>query len=426
MEIERLKKSHATKVVLYLGGLILVVFAVVTLQSKAKYRVTQSIKIVDGEVNYQVPDLNLISLNVETSAGSGSFTKTDVPPTGNYEINTDRTYCTVGSNTTQLKNIPIEYKDSKLYIGINDKNTKCYVWINKQELLVDKFKDKVNSTSEGCPNYEDAPSVTSAKTSGSLFCKGKDDFGDTYYFRGDPTNNWVKIGNFYWRIIRFNGNGSIRLIYSGSGSAQTSGAGTQTKTLAYNTQYNNAQYVKYVYGSTDSTIKADLDSWYTINLKSTYGSKMDGSVGFCNDADMTNSTDFKPYTRIETNKKPTFKCGTPTTNLYTTSGGTKGNQKLTNPIGLITLDEANFAGGLWNTGNSGYYLYTNQYYWTMSPYYFYCCPSIARVFFVTSDGSLRANDPVETVTGVRPVINLRSDTLFKGKGTQDSPYVVVI
>ena len=33
------------------------------------------------------------------------------------------------------------------------------------------------------------------------------------------------------------------------------------------------------------------------------------------------------------------------------------NKELKYPIGLITMDEANYAGGVYNTDNKNYYLY---------------------------------------------------------------------
>jgi len=53
-----------------------------------------------------------------------------------------------------------------------------------------------------------------------------DDSETSYVFAGVNPNNWVKLGNIYFRIIRFNGDGSLRLIYSGESSAETSGTGT--------------------------------------------------------------------------------------------------------------------------------------------------------------------------------------------------------
>ncbi len=441
MKLEKLSKGRFIKASIIVLVVISIFGVIFINRSKAKYRVTQSIQIVNGEVNYTNPDFSMLGVKLQSAKGSSDYvsaSNNEVPASG-YKLKplgdsaTD-SYCTINGEKDNT-GISITYENGTVtFKGIKKQGTRCYLFFDLQtdqtgtELL---GKYTVNSTSEGCPNYEDAPSVTSVKSSKSLLCKGKDDFGDTYYFRGNPTNNWVKIGNFYWRIIRFNGNGSIRLIYSGNGKAETSGTGTQISTSAYHSQDNSANYVKYMNGSTDSTIKGVLDSWYNTNLKSTYGSKMDGSVGFCNDADngtYSGGTQyFKPYDRIATNKKPTFKCGTPTTNLFTTSGGTKGNQKLTNPIGLITIDEVSFAGGLYDTANSGYYLYTNSAYWTMSPCYFN--GGRARVFIVGSNGTLYPSNYVGDTLGVRPVINLKADTLFKtasevDKGTADNPYIV--
>src|SRR5699024_6483188 len=93
------------------------------------------------------------------------------------------------------------------------------------------------------------------------------------------------------------------------------------------------------------------------------------------------------------------------------------------PIGLITADEVAFAGGVYGTSNSSYYLYSNYaVYWTMSPYNF--DGSIALVFRVSSSGSL--NDyRVPSPYGVRPVINIRANVELTGTGSQDNPFKVV-
>ena len=43
-----------------------------------------------------------------------------------------------------------------------------------------------------------------------------DDGGVSYYYRGSVENNYVSFAGYYWRIIRINGNGSIRMIYDGT------------------------------------------------------------------------------------------------------------------------------------------------------------------------------------------------------------------
>ena len=109
--------------------------------------------------------------------------------------------------------------------------------------------------------------------------------------------------------------------------------------------------------------------------------------------------------------------------LFTTSGSGRGNEILTNPVGLITSDEFAMAGAFGGTKGTNYWLYTNQYYWTMSPYHYYP-KGWAVVYRVNEDGNFRdanVNDPF----GVRPVINLNADIEFsEGNGKSDNPFVV--
>ena len=258
----------------------------------------------------------------------------------------------------------------------------------------------------------------------------------TYYYTGKP-NNWVQFAGFWWRIIRINGDGSIRMIYQGT-SANETGTGTQIQTSAFNSSYNHNRYVGYMYGSsnsdynsthtntTSSTIKGILDTWYSKNLAS-HSDKIDGNAGFCGDRRVssgtgggTRSTDYQPYTRIE-NNSPSLSCNK--NDIYTTDEFEFGNGALTYPIGLISADEAMLAGiPNWNSSNTNNYLYTGQDYWTMSPYYFN--NGNAFVFDVFSGGYL-SNDNVNwTDSGVRPVINLKSAIAITGEGSVDKPFKI--
>ena len=60
---------------------------------------------------------------------------------------------------------------------------------------------------------EGAPDFSQVATTDEGIFKAEDDDGDTYYWRGAVTNNYVKFANKFWRIIRINGDGSIRMIY---------------------------------------------------------------------------------------------------------------------------------------------------------------------------------------------------------------------
>ena len=122
------------------------------------------------------------------------------------------------------------------------------------------------------------------------------------------------------------------------------------------------------------------------------------------------------------NAAPSLKC-TNSSDLFTVSGTTKGNKVLTYPVGLITADEAAYAGGVAGTANSSFYLYTGKNYWTMSPLMFN--GSYAYVYPVGGSGGLYNWSVAHSSYGVRPVINLKSSVKSTGSGTSADPYVAV-
>lgn len=79
------------------------------------------------------------------------------------------------------------------------------------------------------------------------------------------------------------------------------------------------------------------------------------------------------------------------------------------------------AGG-YSDSNSGYYLYTGNGYWTMSPSYF--GGSYADVRFVSSDGNANYSSNVNSSVGIRPTLNLKADSLKLGDGSAGNPYMV--
>ena len=257
----------------------------------------------------------------------------------------------------------------------------------------------------------------------------EDNLGTSYYFRGAVTNNYVSFAGYYWRIIRINGDGSIRIIYDGT-SAHANGefsSDRQAEASAFNSSYTASYYVGYTYqtnaqrpssqnGGIASTIKGVLDNWYQTNISNKgYDDKVVSAPGFCNDRNIRSGDSwvsngpifyYAPYERIISTHQPTLKCSN-TNDVYTTK------------VGLITVDEVNMAGGT-TSSNSSYYLYTGQTYWIMSPF---CYNSGAFVFYVHSNGFFGGNW-LDSTRGVRPVLNLSADTLFTGSGTATDPYVV--
>ena len=294
--------------------------------------------------------------------------------------------------------------------------------------------------SSGTPNF----TKTSIDDGTNGIYSSEDDLGTSYYFRGNVTNNYVKFANKYWRIIRINGDGTIRMIYAGTsahanGYDDSSANDMNIGTSAFNSNYNDNTYVGYMYGTagattyanthsntTNSTIKTKLDSWYDTNIVNTGNEEYIADAIYCNDRSVssgtgigTTTTAYAARTR-DNNGTPTLKCTN--NNDKFTKSTTLGNGKLTKMIGLITSDEVMYAGGKAAISNEEYYLYSGYWYWTMVPGYFYASDK-ASVYRVSYSGDPRyyyVNDAV----AVRPVVSLKSDAISGGSGTMNDPFVV--
>ena len=272
-----------------------------------------------------------------------------------------------------------------------------------------------------------------------------DDYGTTYYYRGNVKNNIVQFAGFYWQIVRINGDGSIRLMYDGTVKNATGGDQTIGNSQ-FNSKYNNPAYVGYMYGNPDGTtfdevhnntnnsiIKTAVDSWYKTNIVDKgFSSNVSNAVGFCGDRTLrsgdgvstTQNSYFSSYKRLE-NNTPQFTCPELSRDLYTTAASSIGNKALTYPVGLITYDELVYAGMDNRHTNKLSWAYSTQHYWTMSPSSFDATLGYAIEWFLNSAGNLTPWWGVGSHLGARPVINLKSDTLITGGiGTSSDPFVV--
>ena len=272
---------------------------------------------------------------------------------------------------------------------------------------------------------------------------------DVYYFAGDAKNNWVKFGGFYWRIIRTNYDGSIRLLYSGTSPDTTSG---YIGTSAFNTTKNDPMYIGYMYGTTgslennrlntnDSTIKTYVDNWYKNNLTA-YTKYISTEAVYCNDRELapgstykTDGTEFyyAPNGRLNTNKTPTYNCA----NIKDAFSGNNSEAKLTYPIGLMTIDEIAYAGGKYNTNLPSPYAwyYLNSaggsitgriWWWSLSPNIWDGSSSDIWSVRCSSNPGYLGSNYVSNSTGVRPVLSLKSCIKYStGDGSATNPYTIL-
>lgn len=262
--------------------------------------------------------------------------------------------------------------------------------------------------------------------------------GTTYYYRGLVNDNWVYFAGSYWRIIRIDEDGNIKMIYAGETvtTADNGITSTAEQTINSNTAFNSSRssyyYVGYVYSTTslhgtttDSLIKGVVDDWYETNIENTEYDSYLATTTYCIDREAwSSSSSFKDstfltgstssmyygaYKRLEANKTPSLECN-------------NSADKLSLKAGLISADEVALAGGVKSIGNNSYYLYTNATYWTLSP----CCFSsgFGNVWGVNGSGHLGTYNATYTY-GARAAVSLNSSTLIiKGSGVYTDPYIV--
>ena len=396
--------------------------------------------------------------NIDFTTGTGSYTVTAVPSIAGSLDSTSKTTTENGTVTfytdaiiDSVSGCTNEISDGKIIIKNVTGNTTCNINVSYMKLYDKLLAD--NPTRSTRDTYN---AVFINNTTGTLFTATEKNVHNTtdttvYYYAGNTTNNWVKFAGYYWRIIRTNADGSIRMLYSGTSHDTTSGYINST-TYAFNTSYNSPKYVGYMYGenddtlanartnTNDSTIKAYIDNWYASNMTS-YTKYLSTTAVYCNDrTEQTSGTynigskfGYAPRARVNTNYAPTYDC-TETSDAFS---GSNTSAKLTYPIALMTVDEIMRAGGkdrtsltspyAWYYLNSANGSITGDTVWQLlSP-----CDwggSYAFVFVVrgsSSPGSLSNGYGVSYSGGVRPVISLKSDVLYKsGDGSAERPYEI--
>ena len=354
---------------------------------------------------------------------------------------TNGTYSYSKSNSNGIKKKDIKLDDIIEGTGDEDASAKVTLF------------DKLLEDNPTINTRTDFSTPFTTNTANTLY-KATENGTDVYYFAGQdtestPINNWVKFGGFYWRIIRTNSDGSIRLLYHGTSTTSTD---AYIGKSAFNTEFNSPKYVGYMYGDTDttpeeartntndSTIKTYIDNWYANNMTS-YTKYLSTTAVYCNDRELasgetystTEEFAFKAYERLEINNIPTYDC-TNDNDKFTVDAST-GNGKLKYPIVLMTADELAYAGGVYNI-NSPMWYYTNSslesstgttQWWSLSPLAWFGS-SDASPWYV--DGSINPGGLYDAggyySFGVRPTVSLKSCIKYStGNGTSETPYEII-
>ncbi len=411
------------------------------------------IEVCESELNECIPDNeeSIIENSITREIKASKLVKTSI---GLLEVNETVTkmICSKLNSEKVICSYPYTFENKP-----NFSKTSCLAGTNNETHNSDNCDEETNGLYEEITNL-----------------------GKTYYYRGSVNNNWVKFGTsedelpIWWRIVRINEDGTIRLLYAGKGeeapSKDNSGYWINNSyniESKFNKIVNQNAYVGYMYGIPgsdsfesehgydlidsgdvdllqDSYIKTVIDSWYINNLQEEEKA-LSGSTGFCGERSLAIGFEGKGYSNQVTYYKaddkifkkriPSFDCLDSAHDLYTTKNnkGT-GNGALDYPIGLITIDEASYAGGIGGNvsqkfNNYGYWLWTGNVYWTLSPSTFSINDNgyFAAISYVGNNGNLYANSAFNSYA-VRPVVNVKPE-YFKTEskeGTISNPYFVEI
>jgi len=286
-----------------------------------------------------------------------------------------------------------------------------------------------------------------------------DDHGNSYYFRGNVIDNYVNFAGMCWRIVRIQGDGSVKLIledqYTTCDDDETSDTDTveytgewSIGTFNYGHDYDSYDNQKLNYLTPQNKGMSEAFKNYQTTtlsnkISTIYENKglddylkigdwcLDDSV-YSDELGTNRITDlstyyseeipfyYGAYTRINGKKEVTLKCPVDTMEKF-------GDNTTPMYIATLTADEIVYAGGKYDENNLNNYLINQNAYlsnfWLLSPDRYNSV--YESIFYLQSHGSLKFNYPYIPFS-IRPSISLKAgiEIINGGEGRIDNPYVI--
>ena len=406
MEFETLKQSHLKRNIMIGVVAVLIISAVVLNFTRAKYRVTQSIPLVNGTINYSLADLNIVALYIDGVAAD------ELDSSKNYTLDTTQSTCTYKDGST-IQNLTLNYdSDTKTFTiaPYTTKGTKCSLYFEESKGIpaVDVIEEAYNTN----PNM-----------------LAYDDYGNLRYIGADP-NNYVLFNDELWRIIGVfsedthgaSGQKLIKIIRNDSigdivwDSGNVNDWSTASLQTTLNGDYLNGS------GSYASTgIKSDTAR----NMIETVTWKLGGTANYTSSSNGL-ASHFYGYERGTTvySGRPTTWSGKvalmyPSDYGYATSGGSTTNRDACLAKELYNWDSSSFS----DCKNNDWLYDSSTTQWTLTP----ISSHSNSVFGVHFDGYVNIYFNAGFSGGVRPSVYLTSNVkILGGDGTSNSPYTLEV
>ena len=407
MEIETLKKSYIKRNILIGVVVVLIISAIVLNFTRARYRVTQSIPLVNGTINYILYDLNIVALYIDGVEAEKLDSNTD------YTLDTTQSTCTYKDGSA-IPNLTLDYdSDTKTFTitPYTTKGTKCTLYFD--EVTGTPAVDVIEDAYIANPNI-----------------LAYDDYDNLRYIGADP-NNYVLFNNELWRIIGIFSEDThgvseaklVKIIRSESlGDIAWDTAGINDWSTASLQTILNGDYLNGAGSYASTGIKSDTAR----NMIETVTWKLGGTANYTS-ASNGLASHFYGYERGTTvySGRPTTWSGKvalmyPSDYGYATSGGSTTNRESCLAKELYKWNSSSFSDC---KNNDWLYDSSTTHQWTLTPY----SSSSGYVFRVRNTGYVYFNGLASLSNGVRPSVYLTSNVvILGGEGTSSNPYTLSI
>ncbi len=274
--------------------------------------------------------------------------------------------------------------------------------------------------------------IDGEKTLGQI----EDVYGTSYYYRGNVEDNYLSFANMCWRVVRIQGDGSIKLILQDS-----KGTCNENSDSGTNSFYYNSYGVKSGFGAPDYTgcnadssscMRKGFQNWYKTSGLENYQENLKEETWY-----LGNQSTFYDYDgqiksddsgeRFSETYKRLYGLGTKQyVSLLDKQNG------VTDYVATLTADEVILAGGAIYSGNKYFYLNAQTtWWWTLSlmGYDYYASNITFGMAFVTTMETkglgLNTYPIYWAFPSIRPAIVLKANTNVSGEGTKTNPYVVL-
>mgnify|MGYP005792508599 CR=1 FL=1 len=404
MKMETLKKNHLKRNILIAVVVVLVISAVILQFTRARYRVTQSIPLVNGVINYTAPDLNTIALYVDGIS-------TDTLPTGNYEL-TSASYCEIDGERAE---VTLSYDSSTQALSVTPfttRGTKCYLYF--EEVTGTPIIDVIE---EAYANNQDILAYDGTEDNNLRYI-GADPANYVYFNCSDYSNPssstcelWRIIGIFNENTHGVSGERLVKLIRNESlGTLAWDSGRSNDWSIASLQETLNGDYLNRTgdYSSTGIT-DATRDTIETVTWK------LGGGYYYTAANFYTAERGTRVYSGHATEWEGKIALMYPSDFGYATSGGSTGRVTCLN-YNLNDWDDYS------DCYNNDWLNYSSAIQWTLTSRY----STSNHVFYVTNSGRVNYSVAYGSYV-VRPSLYLASNVSIKGgTGTESDPYTLQV